>query len=392
MFVVDAGLTGPLPTPFRRLGRRAVTADRWPSGSVGLGSIGRRHARLLAERERRRRPRVRRRPRGGRRPPGVTSSANVERAARHVRRRGDRHSRRAPRARSRSRPAGPGSPVLVEKPVERHASTGRTTMAGRRERLGVPVLVGHVLRHLPVLQRASELLADGAIGTPCRSTPPLGAYETLEVARYALRRRPPATGCRSTTCHEWHYLQWLLGPIARACAAIGHTGGDLPLRQDPNVVDVLLELAIGRHRQRAPRLRRARRRAGRSASSATEACSTIDVARRRRSRCTRPAMARRSARSTASERDEAFRRQLDHFVDDRPRGAAPLGADRRGDPCPRRRRSGRGVVRGRARGRTSRRDRGSSGAQIAVQPPSTGRFTPVTYCDGVGRQERHRRP
>lgn len=133
-----------------------------------------------------------------------------------------------------------GIAVLVEKPVA-HSVAAATELAGVAGHTAV--LVGYVLRHYAVLRQVRELLADGAVGTPVSVHVSLGAYETLRLARNRFRdgeryRLP------YDYSHEWDYLQWLFGPVTRV-AAVARLAGDLPLRQDPNVIDGVLTHAGG---------------------------------------------------------------------------------------------------------------------------------------------------
>jgi predicted dehydrogenase len=135
-----------------------------------------------------------------------------------------------------------GIRVLVEKPVA-DSVTAAGQVAAVTAQTGVPVLVGYVLRHYEVVRQVRTLLADGAVGTPVSAQVSLGAYETLRLAR---NRFSPTDRYRLPYdySHEWDYLQWFLGPIVRACA-VARQAGDLPLTQDPNVVDGLLVLESG---------------------------------------------------------------------------------------------------------------------------------------------------
>ncbi len=135
-----------------------------------------------------------------------------------------------------------GIAVLVEKPVADSVAAA-TDVAQVAARTGVGVLVGYVLRHYRVLAQVRELLADEAVGTPVSLHVTLGAYETLRLARNRFR-----DGDRFRLpydySHEWDYLQWLLGPVT-GVAAVARLAGDRPLRQDPNVIDGVLTLASG---------------------------------------------------------------------------------------------------------------------------------------------------
>lgn len=66
-----------------------------------------------------------------------------------------------------------------------------------------------------VAATVKELIGD--LGTPVSAHASLGAYETLRLAR---NRFADTVGYRLPYdySHEWDYLQWYLGPIARVAA------------------------------------------------------------------------------------------------------------------------------------------------------------------------------
>lgn len=135
-----------------------------------------------------------------------------------------------------------GIPVLVEKPVADSVDAALEVQACARQH-DTGVLVGYVLRHYAVLRQVRDLLADGALGTPVSVHQSLGAYETLRLARNRFtgtdRYRLPYD-----YSHEWDYLQWLLGPVT-GIAAVARLAGDRELRQDPNVINGLVTLESG---------------------------------------------------------------------------------------------------------------------------------------------------
>ncbi len=277
-------------------------------GVVGLGSIGRRHARLLTGCERVVVRVFDEDPGAAADLTGVTSMANVDEliAACDGVVIATPDAFHAPLTVAACRA---GTPVLVEKPVS-DTLAGAHEMAAAAAATGVPVLVGHVLRHLPVLSRLEELLDGSAIGTPVSFHATVGAYETLELARTRFDTTARHRLAFDYT-HEWHYIQWLLGPIAR-CVAACHLGGDLPLRQDPNVIDVLVAMASGvtgsvhldyveRNGGRAIRIV-----GDRGVLTADLGDGTIT---------TRTPAGELRHEQHVEERDAAFRRQLGHFLD-----------------------------------------------------------------------------
>lgn len=135
-----------------------------------------------------------------------------------------------------------GLPVLLEKPVAASRAAATPITAALRDG-GAPILVGYVLRHLKCLARARQMLAAGEIGEPVSFHATLGAYETLVAARSRFAS-PVRDSLFVDYSHEWDYLRWLLGPIEGGFA-LAHTSGNLPLRQEPNVVDCVLRLQTG---------------------------------------------------------------------------------------------------------------------------------------------------
>jgi predicted dehydrogenase len=135
-----------------------------------------------------------------------------------------------------------GIPVLLEKPISDDLDQGERLVA-IQVRSGTEVLVGYVLRHSRVLARVRTLLQDGAVGVPVSFQVMLGAYETLEVARNRFRDPTPG-GLFLDYSHEWDYISWLLAPIRSGCA-LARRISSLPLVQDPNLTDGVLELTNG---------------------------------------------------------------------------------------------------------------------------------------------------
>lgn len=131
-----------------------------------------------------------------------------------------------------------GRPTLVEKPLA----------ASPEELVGLPgdddaVLVGYVLHHHESMQRAAQLLGDGAVGTLVSFSATVGAWETIALARH--RFGDGAEGRLYVDySHEWDYVRWFAGPVA-GCVAVAGRRGDRPVTPSPNVVDALLVTESG---------------------------------------------------------------------------------------------------------------------------------------------------
>jgi predicted dehydrogenase len=223
-----------------------MTAIPLRVGVCGLGSIGLRHARLLGETAGVTVTGYDASPQGLKLPPGVAANITVAESFEElldaapdglvVATPDALHAPQAIEACLR------GSAVLVEKPVAESVAAAEE-LARVAARSGAGVLVGYVLRHYAVLRRVREMLAEGDAGAVVSVHVNLGAYETLRLARNRFsdqdRYRLPYD-----YSHEWDYLQWLLGPVD-SVAAVGRLAGDLPLTQNPNVLNGLLTFGEG---------------------------------------------------------------------------------------------------------------------------------------------------
>lgn len=138
--------------------------------------------------------------------------------------------------------AGRGIPTLVEKPLA-PSTAEAAAVAGRIRATGTPVLVGYVLRHRPVVQAVRSALHDGRIGVPTSFQVMLGAYATITAAVSRFATPEPDRLYRDYS-HEWDYLRWFFGPVAR-CLAVARTVHDVPHVEEPNVLDGLLVHATG---------------------------------------------------------------------------------------------------------------------------------------------------
>jgi D-apiose dehydrogenase len=136
-----------------------------------------------------------------------------------------------------------GIPVLIEKPLAASVAEGRE-IAAAAAATGTVALVGYVLRYNAALLEAERLLRAGEVGRPLSFHVRLGAYETLVRARNRFDGTPAHGGIYGDYSHEWDYLDWLLGPIARGLA-VERTAPEPERVQPPNVVDGLLELEGG---------------------------------------------------------------------------------------------------------------------------------------------------
>ncbi|WP_116998974.1 Gfo/Idh/MocA family protein [Desertimonas flava] len=212
-----------------------------------------------------------------------------------------------------------GLPVLLEKPVAPSLAEATDALAATA---GDGVLVGYVLRHHPLLRRAATLVGDGAIGRIASAHLSVSAAETLAVARNRFSEPVPYRLVVDYS-HEWDTVRWLLGPVRR-CAATATTFDDLAddvacRREHPHAVDALLELESGA--AATVHLDYLRSDRGRWATFVgTDGTLTVDVAMAtiRLDRGAAPVH-----EVVATDRDDAFGAQLAHFLDV-VRGVPPL--------------------------------------------------------------------
>lgn len=201
-----------------------------------------------------------------------------------------------------------GVPVLIEKPLSNDLASARaiTELAAT---LGVPAMVGYVLRHHGTMRRLQQAIADGDIGAPASFHASLSAYETLVVARN--RFDDDATfRLVFDYSHEWDYLQWLFGPVVN-CAATSRTAPGVQPSQTPNVVEALFELESGLTGSAhldyvSPGVRRCR-------VVGEEAVVEMDIATG--SIGLRQHGADVLVEAVPEARDVAFVRQLEHFIE-----------------------------------------------------------------------------
>jgi len=204
-----------------------------------------------------------------------------------------------------------GVATLVEKPLAHTLDDGLALREGLANLPG-QVLVGYVLRYNRVLLEVEQIVRRGGLGELVSFHVRLGAYETLVQARNRFDTDEHGV-IYVDYSHEWDYLGWLAGRVARGFAA-ERTVDSLPLVQRPNVVDGLLELADGcvgtfhLDYVQQPSVRTL-------TLIGTEATLAVDI------RAGRLALQRRGAdvegetRSFEQERNELFRAQLDHLLD-----------------------------------------------------------------------------
>lgn len=135
-----------------------------------------------------------------------------------------------------------GIAVLIEKPVAENTRQGEKLIEVIKE-TNAKVLVGYPLRHNSIFLKAKELIDAGIIGNPVSFHIMLGSYNTLVAAKN--RFNPDDLNKLFVDySHEWDYLNWFLGKVKRV-AAIKHQSGNREKTQNPNVINSILELENG---------------------------------------------------------------------------------------------------------------------------------------------------
>jgi predicted dehydrogenase len=122
-----------------------------------------------------------------------------------------------------------GMAILMEKPISHsldHVEEFRSAVQAG----GARVLVGFQLRFHPTLQRAAQLLAEGAVGTPLAARAHWGEYlpnwHPWEDYRQGYAARADlGGGVILTLCHPFDYLRMLLGDVESLSAFTGSISG-----------------------------------------------------------------------------------------------------------------------------------------------------------------------
>lgn len=110
-----------------------------------------------------------------------------------------------------------GLPTLMEKPLCADVASGERLVAAA-DAAGVPLLVGHHRRHNPVMQKARELIAGGAIGTPVVANALFWVCKPDEYFDIAWHRQRGAGPIFVNLIHDVDNLRFLLGDVAAVTA------------------------------------------------------------------------------------------------------------------------------------------------------------------------------
>ncbi|WP_435609599.1 Gfo/Idh/MocA family protein [Pseudomonas knackmussii] len=120
-----------------------------------------------------------------------------------------------------------GVPVLLEKPVGVHLDEVRELVAMSRDS-GVPVLIGHHRRHNPLIARAREVLAEGALGRLVNVTALWQLQKPESYFDVPWRREPGAGFLFTNLVHDLDLLRHLCGEVVQVQAFTSNTVRGLP--------------------------------------------------------------------------------------------------------------------------------------------------------------------
>lgn len=110
-----------------------------------------------------------------------------------------------------------GVPVLVEKPLATTADEGRKIVEASKD-TGVPVLTGHHRRYNPIIQKARELIAGGAIGKIVSVHASFWLYKPDDYFDTTWRREQGGGPVYINLIHDIDLLQYLCGPVETVMA------------------------------------------------------------------------------------------------------------------------------------------------------------------------------
>ena len=103
-------------------------------------------------------------------------------------------------------------PVLMEKPVADTVEEGQR-LVDAAQAAGVPLMVGHQRRHNPILRRAKELVAQGAIGRPVSVNAMATWLKPDSYFELEWRRQPGGGPVLINLIHDIDLLRFLIGEI-----------------------------------------------------------------------------------------------------------------------------------------------------------------------------------
>lgn len=121
-----------------------------------------------------------------------------------------------------------GVPVLIEKPLA-DSLAGALRIADAAERAGVPVLVGHHRRHNPIMRRAAEMVAAGAVGRVTAAVSLWLAHKPASYFEVLWRREPGAGPILINAIHDIDCLRMICGEIDSVQAFAAGNAREMPV-------------------------------------------------------------------------------------------------------------------------------------------------------------------
>lgn len=135
-----------------------------------------------------------------------------------------------------------GAHVFCEKPLADTIAAGRAIIDAS-QRTGRLLHVGYVMRCHPMVEFLRERVSSGAIGNLVSGRAMVGTYQTLTYARTDYRLAEPNALVHDYT-HELDLLGLFFGP-PKAVVAEKACLGELPIQPDPNVFALIVTFASG---------------------------------------------------------------------------------------------------------------------------------------------------
>ena len=133
--------------------------------------------------------------------------------------------------------------VLCEKPMSATlADAERMLEAGSK--CSVTLDIGFTLHFHPALRRLKDLIAGGALGSLVHLSCRVGTYATLAASR-SMYQATLEGSLLLDYIHQPDLLYWLCGEAPAGVYMAGSLAGNLPVRSNPNVAELLLDYASG---------------------------------------------------------------------------------------------------------------------------------------------------
>ncbi len=135
-----------------------------------------------------------------------------------------------------------GADVFCEKPLAHTFEAGRAIAVAAAKAKRV-VHVGYLLRFHPMVQRMQQIVESGAIGNLVSGRAMVGTYFTLQAARSDYRLDEP-NALVFDYSHELDLLGLFFGAPKHVVATKAHLG-DLEIKPDPNLFSIIVRFKSG---------------------------------------------------------------------------------------------------------------------------------------------------